>query len=69
MSKLVFGRTTITNPHASEDNPQRSGVYVETVRRTGRLNAGVHYRVTDGEGEFWTVPSWTAIVESEEAHE
>lgn len=43
--------------HASESNPQRDGFYVETVRRTGRMNAGKSYRLTDGKGHFWEYPA------------
>lgn len=39
--------------HASERNPQRDGMYVETVIRTGRMNRGTWYRLTDGNGNFW----------------
>jgi len=39
--------------YASESNPIRDGMYVETIRRTGRLNPGVWYRLTDGKGKFW----------------
>lgn len=38
---------------ASERNPQRDGMYVETKRRTGMVNPGVWYRLTDGRGKFW----------------
>lgn len=38
---------------ASADNPHRDGMYVETVTRRGRLNAGTWYRFTDGNGSFW----------------
>ena len=38
---------------ASEDNPIRDGMYVETMRRRGRMNPGTFYRLTDGKGKFW----------------
>ena len=38
---------------ASEDNPIRDGMYVETIRRTGRTSPGTFYRLTDGNGKFW----------------
>lgn len=38
---------------ASPGNPHRHGMYVETIRRSGRMNPGVHYRLTDGKGSFW----------------
>ena len=43
--------------YASESNPHRDGMYVRTIRRTGRLNPGVHYEVTDGNGLFWQYPA------------
>ena len=43
--------------HASETNPHRDGMYVRTIRRTGKLNPGVHYEVTDGNGKFWQYPA------------
>ena len=42
--------------YASESNPHRDGMYVRTIRRTGKLNPGVHYEVTDGNGKFWQYP-------------
>lgn len=39
--------------HASEDNPQRCGMYVRTVIRSGRTNSGVWFELTDGRGNFW----------------
>lgn len=38
---------------AGEQNPHRIGRYVETKRRTGRMNPGTWYRLTDGKGNFW----------------
>ena len=38
---------------ASESNPIRDGMYVETIKRTGRVNRGTWYRLTDGNGRFW----------------
>ena len=43
--------------YASESNPLREGMYVRTIRRTGKLNPGVHYEVTDGNGKFWQYPA------------
>lgn len=40
--------------YASPDNPHRSGMYVRTIKRTGRvMNPGVWYELTDGKGDFW----------------
>jgi hypothetical protein len=38
---------------AGEKNPHRDGMYVRTVRRTGRMNPGKWYELTDGNGDFW----------------
>lgn len=43
--------------YASPNNPQRDGIYVETIHRTGRLNPGKHYRLTNGKGSFWIYPA------------
>ena len=43
--------------HASESNPHRDGMYVRTVRRTGRMNPGKFYELTDGRGDFWQYPA------------
>jgi hypothetical protein len=47
--------------YASEGNPIRDGIFVETVRRTGRMNAGTFYRLTDGRGRFWEYPSDSVV--------
>lgn len=46
----------ITNGWASEDNPTRVGLFVREGRRTGRMNPGRYFEVTDGEGKFWELP-------------
>lgn len=38
---------------ASASNPQRDGMFVRTVRRSGRLNNGTWHELTDGKGKFW----------------
>ena len=53
--KPKFG-DRIRGIYASEQNPERDGFYVETIRCTGRLNNGTHYRCTDGHGHFWEYP-------------
>ena len=47
--------------YASESNPQRDGMYVETIVRTGRMNKGAFYRLTDGKGNFWEYPVESTI--------
>ncbi len=39
--------------HASPQNPQREGMYVRTVVRTGNVNRGRWYELTDGKGKFY----------------
>jgi hypothetical protein len=38
---------------AGRINPQRDGMFVRTVRRTGRMNPGVWHELTNGKGDFW----------------
>ncbi|WP_282559038.1 hypothetical protein [Providencia heimbachae] len=40
--KPVFG-DLMRNTCAGEDNPRRHGYFVRSIRRTGRMNAGLHY--------------------------
>jgi hypothetical protein len=51
-AKPVFGER-VRNTMAGDGNPQRDGMYVRTIRRTGRLNHGTWYEITDGKGAFW----------------
>ena len=43
--------------YASERNPTRDGMYVRTIRRTGKFNPGKSYELTDGNGLFWEYPA------------
>ena len=43
--------------YASESNPHRDGMYVRTIRRTGKFNPGKFYELTDGNGLFWQYPA------------
>jgi hypothetical protein len=43
----------LENPVASVENPHRIGMFVRKVRRTGKLNPGLWYEMTDGTGDFW----------------
>lgn len=52
MSEPKFG-DMIRGNFASETNPIRDGIYVRTINRTGRVNNGKHYQLTDGKGKFW----------------
>jgi len=49
---------------ASPDNPQRIGMFVRKGRRTGRMNAGPYWEVTDGEGHFWEYPTRSVVATS-----
>ena len=51
----VFGEW-LRGIYASERNPQRDGMYVRTIRRTGRTNPGTYYELTDGKGSLWSYP-------------
>ena len=55
-SQFVFGKTRVRGVYASHDNPQREGIFVEIIRRRGKLNPGIHVRVTNGVCEFWEYP-------------
>lgn len=68
-----------TNVMASDDNPTRHGMYVETKVVTGRMNRGTWWRLTDGQGRFWEsnpknlvpglhVPSELRVERLREAH-
>jgi hypothetical protein len=52
MSEPEFGER-IRGNYASVDNPIREGYYVRTIIRTGRLNPGKWYQLTDRKGRFW----------------
>lgn len=52
----------IEGVYASADNPQKFGTFIEVIQRTGRLNPGTFYRVTDGKGAFWMYPKDSCIV-------
>lgn len=43
----------VENTYASLSNPTRVGLFVKSGRRTGRLNPGVYWTLTDGRGKFW----------------
>jgi len=50
--KPSFG-DVIENGWASDANPTRIGFFVREFTRTGRLNPGVTWEITDGKGKFW----------------
>lgn len=41
---------------AAEGNPIKYGIFVRVVNRTGRVNRGVYYELTNGKGRFWQYP-------------
>ena len=45
----------IENEWASPENPIRKGYLVRIGKRTGRLNPGMYYQMTDGYGKFWEI--------------
>lgn len=49
-----FGQM-IENGWASEDNPQRRGLFVRKGIAKGRMNRGPYVVMTDGRGSFWRV--------------
>lgn len=51
--KAKFG-DLVENGWASEANPTRTGYFVREFRRPhGRMNAGLTWEITDGNGKFW----------------
>ena len=58
--KPVFGEW-MRGIYAGMKNPQRDGMYVETIRRSGRMNHGTWYRLTDGKGKFWEYESRNTV--------
>lgn len=47
--------------YASADNPIRDGFYVKTIHRSGRVNPGKFYQLTDRKGKFWSYPAECVI--------
>lgn len=47
----------IVNQLASMSNPRRTGYFVRSGVRTGKLNPGKYFELTDGKGDFWTIPA------------
>ncbi|MCO5781788.1 hypothetical protein [Citrobacter meridianamericanus] len=50
--KPQFG-DKMRNLVAGEGNPRRDAYFVKQKTVTGRLNPGMWYTMTDGEGSFW----------------
>ena len=61
---IKFGDKAM-NKWASPQNPQRFGTFVEIIKRTGRMNAGTRYRLTDRKGKFWELSEDCLILEGE----
>ncbi|MFP5513276.1 MAG: hypothetical protein ACLGJC_09370, partial [Alphaproteobacteria bacterium] len=41
---------------ASHDNPHKFGFFIRRIHRSGRMNPGAFFEVTDGNGEVWFTP-------------
>ena len=54
-SPFVFGEELI-GIHASPKNPHRTGKYVRTYYRKGKINPGIWIELTDCKGDFWSYP-------------
>lgn len=54
--------------YMGEDHPMQNGMFVKTVRRTGKTNRGLFYEVTDGKGEFWLAPPESTEIVSPPTH-
>ena len=56
--KPQFG-DEVENGWASENNPTRRGFFVREFVRSGKLNPGRTWEITDGKGNFWELqPSY-----------
>ncbi len=52
---MKFG-TWFRNNSAGAANPHREGMYVQTIHRPHHVaNPGIHYKLTDGRGDFWII--------------
>lgn len=58
--KPKFG-DRMCNLWAGEINPNRFGLFVRSRRATGRMNPGLWYEMTDGEGKFWETSGDAAV--------
>jgi hypothetical protein len=47
----------IENGYASEDNPRHTGIFIRSGYRSGRVNPGKYWVLTDGDGDFWEMPA------------
>ena len=61
-SDFVFGVTKVRGVFAGPTNPIREGIFVEHIRRTGKMNPGSTVRLTDGKGLFWEFPIGNVII-------
>lgn len=50
--KPKFG-DRMCNLWAGDPNPNKFGLFVRSRRTTGRMNPGLWYELTDGNGRFW----------------
>lgn len=58
----------LRNTAAGESNPHRDAFFVRKVRKTGRMNPGLWFEMTDGKGEMWlTNPQWMVAQPAESA--
>ena len=55
----------IVNTAASVRNPIKMGIFVRRVVKTGFVNPGVWYELTDGNGKFWRVEAGACEIEKE----
>lgn len=60
MKEPEFGER-LRGIYAGEKNPHRDGFYVRTIHRTGRLNPGKWYELTDKKGDFWQYEAKSVI--------
>lgn len=58
--KPEFG-DLMMNPWAGDANPRHIANFVREIRKTGRVNPGLWYEMTDRNGNFWEVGGNTMI--------
>jgi hypothetical protein len=45
----------VDNGYASDDNPQKIGIYLKTTYTHSHFNRGYNYHLTNGKGDFWQI--------------
>jgi hypothetical protein len=62
MNSPRFG-DRVVNTAASDRNPTKQGVFVRRVVKSGTVNPGAWWELTDGQGHFWRVSPESCEIE------